>query len=51
MVTARTLVFAVVAAASLLTAGVQAIAGEPTVPEASSIGLGQPVAAPAAGTR
>jgi hypothetical protein len=40
MATTRTFVYAVVAAASLLMAGVQAIAGEPEVPEASSIGLG-----------
>src|SRR5687767_11714956 len=51
MVTARPLAFALVAAGSLFMAGVQAIAGEPTVPEASTVGLGQPVVTVEAGSR
>jgi hypothetical protein len=40
----RTVVVAVVAAASFVMAGAQAIAGDENQPEASVIGLGQPVA-------
>jgi hypothetical protein len=40
MLTARTTFFAVVAAASLFMAGVQAIAGEPPLPETAPAAVG-----------
>ena len=41
MTSLRTIVFALVAVASLLMAGLQAIDGDAFQPEASAIGLGQ----------
>lgn len=41
MITVRNLVYAAVAAGSLLMAGVQAMAGDEELVEASAIGLGQ----------
>jgi hypothetical protein len=51
MSTSRIFAVAAITAAALIMAGVQAIAGEPVVPEASTIGLGESAVAAAPASR